>query len=128
MGAYRILFVALAIVAAAMFLGGAAKAPPVTLTGVVEFHLGNPAEGGLFDPTGYLLTGQRDYEPLYLRLHGSLTDPEIASFANSRVEVSGWPMYYSYPAINPVIGQETTSYWILDVTSIKLLAVAPSNE
>jgi hypothetical protein len=113
---------ALAIVLAtlaALLLGGCGPATPVTLVGTVEMHKGHPAQGGQLDPTGYVLTGQKDYVPLYLQRNKSLTDPEIEKLDGRKVEVTGYPMYYSYPALYASWGQSSVTYWILNIVTIK---------
>jgi hypothetical protein len=98
----------------------------VTLTGTVEFHQGNAGRGGTADPSGYVLKGQKDYEPLYLRLNKSLGDPGIAKFVHQTVNVEGCPNFFSVASDNPTSSfDRIVDYWILDVTSIEAAAKQP---
>lgn len=95
----------------------------IALTGTVEFHQGNVGRGGSADPSGYVLKGQKDYQPLYLRMNKSLSDPGIVKFVHQKVEVSGFPNFYKVAADNPSSQYDQyLDYWVLDVTSIEAAA------
>jgi hypothetical protein len=92
----------------------------IALTGTVEFHQGNVGRGGSADPSGYVLKGQKDYQPLYLRQNKSLNDPAIAKFVHQKVEVSGYPNFYKATSDNPTSSyDQVLDYWVLDVTAIE---------
>jgi hypothetical protein len=98
----------------------------IVVSGTVEFHQGNVGRGGTADPSGYVLKGQKDYEPLYLRSNKSLSDPEIAKFVHQKVEVSGYPNYYKVTSDNATsILDRYLDYWIMDVTSIEAARKTP---
>ena len=98
----------------------------IAVSGTVEFHQGNPGRGGTADPSGYVLSGQKDYQPLYLRMNKSLSDPAIAKFVHQWVEVSGFPNYYKVTSDNSTsILDQTLDYWVLDVTSIEKAGKPP---
>ena len=101
----------------------------IALTGTVEFHQGNAGRGGQADPSGYVLKGQKDYDPLYLRLNKSLSDPGIAKFVHRKVEVSGYPNFYKTASDNPSSQLDKyLDYWILDVTTIEAAARTPAKD
>lgn len=116
-----------ALVAVGVLVGGyaldqarAADQNRVTLTGIVQFTVGD-AIGGFGVPTGYALVGQSAYDPLLLRSPGgSLEDPMFIRFEGHLVQVSGNLNFIELPRINSDESKTAESYWILDVKSIEL--------
>jgi hypothetical protein len=116
-----------ALVAVAVVAGGyaldqarAAEGNLVTLTGIVQFTVGD-AIGGFGVPTGYALAGQTDYEPLLLRSSaGSLDDPMFLQFEGHTVRVTGNLNFIELPRINSDESKTAESYWVLDVQKIEL--------
>ena len=99
---------------------GREQSKTITVSGTVEYHAGNPGRGGQADPSGYVLKGQTEYQPLYLRQNKVLNDPTIAKFLHQQVAVSGYPNYYTMTSDNPTsVLDQVLDYWVLDVISIE---------